>query len=281
MGLNEMLLLRVARRWIAGVDLESAIGDAKEANKKGFGVLLNFLGEEIKDQSSADSQVKEYLALQQAISDNGVNGRASVKLTQFGLGTDERAAEERLERVASNADRLNQPLWVDMEGSSVVEATLRIYTESLAKHKHLGVALQSYMRRSEADLKMLLDRGAWVRLVKGAYREPHDLVFASRREINSSFEKELEMLFERGDHFAVATHDSRLVDKAKKLAESKHVDFEFEMLKGIRNELKEDLVKSGYKVSEYLPYGNQWMAYSRRRITEHPSNVWLLLRSLV
>ncbi|MDV3244870.1 MAG: proline dehydrogenase family protein [Nitrososphaerales archaeon] len=261
--------------------MKSAIGDAQEANKKGFGVLINFLGEEIKDQTKAELQVKEYLALQQAISDNGVNARASVKLTQFGLLTDERAAAERLEKVAANADRLKQPLWVDMEGSSVVEATLRIYTETLARHKQLGVALQSYMRRSEGDLNMLLDKGAWVRLVKGAYKEPRETVFPTRREINMNFEKELEMLFERGDHFAVATHDSKLVDKAKKFAESKHVDFEFVMLKGIRNELKEELVKSGYKVSEYLPYGDQWMAYSRRRMTEHPSNVWLLLRSLV
>jgi proline dehydrogenase len=275
------LLLRVARRWIAGVDLESAIGEALNANARGYGVLINYLGEEIKDPATADRQVEEYLSLQREIGERNVRGCASVKLTQFGLGTDEQGAEDRLERVASNAGSLGQFLWVDIEGSSVLEPTLRIYVAALEKHRDMGIALQSYTRRGEADLKMLLDRGAPVRLVKGAYREPRDFVFPTRKEIDKSFDLELQTLFERGDRFAVATHDSKLVDRAKRLAESKHVDFEFEMLKGIRNELKEELVASGYKVSEYLPYGGSWMAYSRRRVTEHPSNVWLLLRSLV
>jgi proline dehydrogenase len=225
--------------------------------------------------------VNEYLALQKAMAEAQIRGSVSVKLTQFGLAADEMAAAGRLEGVASNAEKMGQALWVDMEGSSVVDATLRTYTSALEKHKRLGVALQAYMRRGEADLKMLLDRGAWVRLVKGAYREPHDVVFSTRDEINRNYEAELALLFDRGDHFAVATHDSRLVETAKRLAESRHVDFEFEMLKGIRNELKEELAESGYRVSEYLPYGNSWMAYSRRRMSEHPSNVWLLLRSLV
>lgn len=281
MGLGDALLFRVAKRWIAGVNLESAIEDAMKANEKGYGVLINHLGEEINDPAAADSQVQEYLALQEAIGNRGIRGCVSVKLTQFGLAAEEQAAAGRLEKVASNAQRLNQALWIDMEGSSVTDSTLRVYAAAFERHKSLGVALQAYMRRSASDLRALLDRGAWVRLVKGAYREPHDIVFPTRREISKNFESELETLFERGEYFAVATHDSRLVEKAKKLAESKHVDFEFEMLKGIRDELKGELVGSGYKVSEYLPYGDSWMAYSKRRMTEHPSNVWLLLRSLV
>ncbi|MDG6898453.1 MAG: proline dehydrogenase family protein [Nitrososphaerota archaeon] len=280
MGPRENLLLKVARRWIAGVDMESAVKDALEANQRGYGVLINHLGEEIKDPATADAEVTEYLALQKAMADAKVSGRVSVKLTQFGLVVDEKAAAARLERVAGGAEQFGQDLWVDMEGSSVVDATLRTYLSSVEKHKKMGLALQAYMRRSESDLKTLVDRGAWVRLVKGAYREPSEIVFPTRAEISRSYEKLLEELFERGDHFAVATHDSKLVEKTKRLAESKHVDFEFEMLKGIRNELKEELAESGYKVSEYLPYGDSWMAYSRRRMTEHPSNVWLLVRSL-
>ena len=281
MGLQELLLLRVARRWIAGVDLETAVKDAQAANKKGIGVVVNFLGEEIKDSSTADTQVQEYLKLQNAIKSNSVNGFASVKLTQLGLGTDDEGARRRLETIAANAESLGQQLFVDMESSSMVDRTLSIYYDRLAKYRGMGLAFQSYLRRSKADLGPLLDKGARIRLVKGAYRESKDIVFPSRKEINQNFIDLMKVLFERGDNFAIATHDGTLVDEAKKLAESKHVDFRFEMLKGIRNELKAELVASGYKVSEYLPYGDRWMAYSKRRVTEHPSNIWLLLRSLV
>ena len=281
MGLKEIFVLRIAKRWIAGADLESAVRDAKKANSKGYGVIANFLGEEIKDQARADAQVDEYFRLQKAISENGIWGAASVKLTQLGLTAGRDAAAARLERLASNAQSLGQWLWVDMENSPVVADTISIYKEALRAHPKLGLALQSYMKRSESDLKSLLDSGAKIRLVKGAYKEPPDVVLRGKAEIRKNFSKLMSMLFERGEFFAIATHDSVLVDEAKKLAESHHVDFEFEMLKGIRDELKADLVKSGYKVSEYLPYGDQWYAYSKRRVTEHPSNVWLLLRSLV
>ena len=281
MGFKETLILRVAKRWISGVGLESALDDAKQANDRGMGAVINFLGEEITEPAMADSQVEEYLKLQQGMHDRSIRGFCSVKLTQFGLGADDEGAARRLDRVSVNSEKLGQKLWIDMEGSAVTGKTIAFYLEALKRHKSLGVALQSYMRRSEKDLGTLLDNGAKVRLVKGAYRESRDAVFATRREVSENFSKLMKMLFEAGDGFAIGTHDSNLVDEAKRLAESKHVDFEFEMLKGIRNELKQELVSSGYKVSEYLPYGDQWFAYSKRRISEHPGNVWLLLRSLV
>jgi proline dehydrogenase len=281
MGLQELLLLRVARRWIAGVDLETAMKDAAAANKKGIGVVVNFLGEEIKDSATSDAQVKEYLRLQDAIASNSINGFASVKLTQLGLGTDDEGARRRLETIATSAESHGQQLFVDMESSSLVDKTLSLYYDRLSKYSGMGLAFQSYLRRSKADLGPLLDKGARIRLVKGAYRESKEIVFPSRKEINQNFTDLMKELFERGDNFAIATHDGALVDAAKKMAESKHVDFRFEMLKGIRNDLKAELVGSGYKVFEYLPYGDRWMAYSKRRVTEHPSNLWLLLRSLV
>jgi len=281
MGLKELLLLRLAKHWISGVDLDSAIADAKKANSRGMGVVVNFLGEEITDPAIAESHAGEYLRLQQRISENGIRGFASVKLTQLGLGADDAGAADRFERIAVNSEKFNQPLWIDMEGSSFTERTLSMYLASLSKHRNLGIVLQSYLRRSESDLPGLLDAGAKVRLVKGAYRESRDVVYPSRKEVSGSFSRLMGTLFDRGDGFAIATHDSALVEEARKLAESKHADFEFEMLKGIRDELKDDLVKSGYRVSEYLPYGDRWFAYSRRRITEHPSNILLLLRSMV
>ncbi len=281
MGLKELVLLRLAKRWISGVDLDSAVKDAQKANAKGMGAVVNFLGEEITDPAAADAAADEYLRLQHAIAEKGVRGFASVKLTQLGLGSDDAGAEARLEKVAANAERLNQALWIDMEGSRFTEDTIAIYAKARERHRDIGIALQAYMRRSEADLKRLLDLEARVRLVKGAYRESRDVVFSSRKEVSANYSKLMVMLFERGDRFAIGTHDSALVEEAKRLAGSKHADFEFEMLKGIRDELKGELVSSGYKLSEYLPYGDRWFAYSKRRITEHPSNIWLLLRSLV
>ena len=281
LGLKETFVLPVAKKWISGVNMDSAMADAKKANSKGIGVLVNFLGEEIKDPAEADAHTTEYLRLQQTMADGGVNGFASVKLTQLGLGSDEQGTRDRLEKIAVNADRLNQLLWVDMENSPVIDATLEIYLDALSRHPRMGVALQAYTRRSESDLKKILDAGGTVRLVKGAYRESHDFIYPSKREINENFAKLLETLFEGGDRFAVGTHDSALIDRAKELAGSRKVDFRFELLKGIRDDMKVELVKSGYNVFEYLPYGDRWYAYSKRRITEHPSNIWLLLRSLV
>lgn len=281
MGLKETFVLPLAKRWISGVNMDSAIEDAKKANSKGIGVVVNFLGEEIKDPSEADANATEYLKLQQSLFDGKINGFASVKLTQLGLGADDSGMATRLEKIAVNSSQLNQLLWVDMEGSAFVDRTLSTYLSFHEKYNNMGLALQSYTRRSEADLKKILDAGGTVRLVKGAYRESPDFVYPTRDEVSKNFTKLMEMLFDRGQGFAIATHDTALLDKARSLSESKHADFRFELLKGIRDDVKEDLVKSGFKVSEYLPYGDRWWAYSKRRVTEHPSNIWLLLRSLV
>lgn len=280
MGAADALLFRVADRWIAGKDQNSLLTEAKRANEKGMGALANYLGEDIKDSATADSHAQEYVTLQNAMASRGMNGCASVKLTQLGLGGDD-GAPRRLELLASNADRLGQFLWVDMESSAVTSSTLEIYTAASAKHRRLGIAIQAYLRRSDSDVRVLLDGGASIRLVKGAYREPKELVYSARREISAGYLSLLRLLFESGDNFAVGTHDQELIAEAKRLAESKHAKFEFQFLKGIRDDLKEELVKSGYRVSEYLPYGASWLAYSRRRLSEHPSNFWLLLRSLV
>lgn len=281
MGLKERVVLPVAKRWIAGADMQSAIEDAKRANSRGIGAIVNFLGEDIRDKALADAHAAEYLSLQQSLSEGGISGFVSVKLTQLGLGADDDGMRSRLERIASNADRFNQLLWIDMEGSAYTEATVRTYVALHEKHPEVGVALQAYTRRGEADLKSILDAGGTVRLVKGAYKESPGFVFPTRDQVRENFERLMGVLFERGDGFAIATHDSFLIDRAKVFADSKHVEFRFELLKGIREELKTDLVESGYKVSEYLPYGDSWYTYSKRRISEHPSNVWLLLRSLV
>jgi proline dehydrogenase len=280
LGLKERVVLPLAKKWIAGVNLDSALEDARAANARGVGVVVNFLGEEIMDQGMADASMQEYLRLQQSLADNRLDGFVSVKLTQLGLAADEEAMRDRLEKIALNAERLSQLLWIDMEGSAFTDRTIINYIDVHKRHPGVGVAIQAYARRSEVDLKAILDARGRVRLVKGAYRESPDFVYPTRAEVSKNFERLMVNLFDRGSGFAIGTHDSVLVDRAKALSEGRHVDFHFELLKGIRDELKDELSKSGYKVYEYLPYGDSWWAYSKRRIGEHPGNIWLLLRSL-
>ncbi len=276
----EGILLRVAKRWICGTDAESALDDARRANGRGMSAVINFLGEDVTDQSVAEANLREYLKMQDGISNNGINGCVSVKLTQFGLDADVVRCEERLSKVAANASRLRQLLWIDMESSRLLDRTLEMYLRARERSANVGVALQAYLRRSEVDLKRLIDGGARIRLVKGAYRESHSLTFTTRVEVTKNYSKLMKTLFERSEDFVIGTHDSRLINEARRLSTSRGVNFEFEMLKGVRDNLKGELVSSGYKVGEYLPYGLEWYRYSRRRISEHPSNILLLIRSL-
>jgi len=271
-----------AKRWIAGKDMETALAKAKEANAKGLGTILNYLGEDGKDPSVAESHYQEYVKLQRAIEAAGIDGCVSVKLTQFGLGVlEDSSVVEKATLLAEEAQAMRRMLWIDMEGSNLTTRTLEMYSDLFKAHKNVGVALQAYLRRSEADLQSLMDIGAKVRLVKGAYREPSEVAFRSREQVTENFIKLLRILFERGEGFAVGTHDSSPIEEAERLHESNpSKKFEFEMLRGIRDDLKLKLAKAGHRVVDYMPYGEEWYPYSIRRIKEHPSNIWLLLRSL-
>jgi len=282
LGILQDLTYGAAKRWIAGKDMEAALAKAKEANAKGLGTILNYLGEDVTDPKVAESNFEEYVKLQRAIGASGIDGCVSVKLTQFGLGVlDDSVVEDKARQLVEEAGGMGCMLWLDMEGSGVTTRTLDIYSRLLEAHKNVGIALQAYLKRSEDDLKRLMDIGGKVRLVKGAYREPSELVFRSRQQVTENYMKLLRVLFERGQGFAVATHDSGPIEEAERLhASSPSTKFEFEMLRGIRDDLKVKLAKEGHRVVDYMPYGEEWYPYSVRRIKEHPSNVWLLLRSI-
>jgi proline dehydrogenase len=280
LGLRRDLVFRIAKRWIAGKDMAAGLAAAKEANGKGFDTLLNFLGEDVTDATVVDHQTTEYVDLQKAIGAGGIKGAVSVKLTQLGLLIDPSQAEETLSGLSSGASTLGQELWLDMESSKFTDQTIQMYQRLLPKNKNVGLALQAYMRRSGDDLGPLLDSGAMIRLVKGAYRESNQVIYPSRRQVSDNYSNLMHRLFERGNNFTIATHDSALIDEARKLSDSSHAKFAFGMLRGIRDELKVELVASGFRVVDYIPYGDQWYEYSIRRMREHPSNIWLLLRSL-
>ncbi len=279
-GLAERLLYRVAKRWIAGYTLEDAVKAAHDSNGRKLQVILNRLGEHTPDRGLIEEYTQEYLRLLDAINDQEVDGTISVKPSQLGLAVDPLLFRSNLERILEKAERAKRFVWLDMENSPYTEATLRVYTELLADHPSLGVCLQANLKRTQKDLQNLLTSEGKVRLVKGAYPEDSSIAYKKRSIIDSNYGRLMEMLFKAGDNFAIATHDTKLIQEAERLSKENNRDFDFAMLKGIRDDLKEKLISQGYQVTEYIPYGPEWYNYSKRRMRERKRNILLLIRSI-
>ncbi len=253
---------------------------ASDANSRGMSAILNYLGEATTDPNAVDSTVGEYLSLMDFMHARKVRGCISAKPTQLGLAINYDTCVKNFRKLAAKASSLGQFMWIDMESIKFAEQTISIYLELFKENRMTGIAIQSYLRRSASDLLHILEKKGKVRLVKGAYHEHEEHAFTAKDEVDANFSALMKMLFESGAFFAVATHDSKLVDEAMKLAGERR-DFEFQMLMGIRDELKQELVERGFSVSEYIPYGNNWLAYSVRRLRERKRNVILLARSLI
>jgi proline dehydrogenase len=278
-NLMERLLFKVARKWVAGFSIDEAMAAAKDANAKGMSAILNFLGEETTKQVDIETNVQEYLSLIDRINSEKVNGCVSAKPTQLGLAIDYELCLSNYRRLAAEASELGQFMWIDMESIKFTEETIAIYMDLFKRYNMTGIAMQSYLRRTASDLLHVLENGGKVRVVKGAYHESEEYAFSTREEVDANYSRLMKTLHESGNFFAIATHDSKLVDEAISLSDKANV--EFQLLMGIRDELKRDLVAKGYSVSEYIPYGAQWLPYSVRRLRERKRNLLLLARSLV
>jgi proline dehydrogenase len=281
-SLIERLLYRVAKKWVAGYSASEAMKTALETNRHRMPAILNFLGEDIMDSKLVDMTVTEYVLLMDLMDKKKVNGCVSVKPTQLGLTIDYDMCLQNFHSLAARARELGQFMWLDMESIKSTEDTIALYLELYREHNMIGIAVQSYLRRSASDLLHIIECGGKVRLVKGAYRESEEHVFVTNEEVNANYLKLMKMLFENdNNYFAIATHNSDLIAEATRLDKGKDTKFEFQMLKGIRDELKLELVTKGFTVAEYIPYGSQWLPYSVRRIMERKRNLLLLARSLI
>lgn len=278
-GLMERLLFRVAKKWVAGYGAGEAVAAALGANSRGMSAILNFLGEDTTDVSAVEHTVSEYLTLMDMMHARKVQGCVSAKPTQLGLAIDYELCLQNFRRLADRARELGQFLWLDMESVKFAEDTIAIYLKLFDQYDRTGVAIQAYLRRSASDLLHILEHGGKVRLVKGAYHEQEEHAFSTREQVDASYVKLMKMLFESKSYFAIATHDSNLIEEAIRM--SGNSKFEFQMLMGIRDELKGELVSRKFAVSEYIPYGSQWLPYSVRRIRERKRNLLLLARSLI
>ena len=296
--LMERLLLRLVKKWAAGGDVEDALIAAKNCNMKGQKAILNYLGEDLTEEERIIRTIKEYSNLLERLYLSQIEGCISVKPSQLGLSVSYELCLKNLRALTKRAIEFGRFIWIDMESSKYTDDTLMLYLELLGHHHDIGVVLQSALRRSASDLLHLIEVGGKVRLVKGAYHENEQIAFASHDEVNANYIKLLDILFNRNYKvekrllnkesedlkFAVATHDSKLIEHTIGLWKTSKIgikNFEFEFLKGIRDELKRDLVEEGFRVAEYIPYGDEWLPYSIRRLRERKRNIFSLARSLV
>jgi proline dehydrogenase len=285
--LLERVLFKLSKKWIAGYSNTDAIAGARKSNQNGMTAILNYLGEANTEKYRIDSSVSEYLTLLDLLKSKNVRGSISVKPTQIGLSVGYDVCLENFTKISEKAKQTGHFMWIDIESCSFVEATLSIYLEILRKNRDTGVAIQSYLRRSESDLLHLMENSANLRIVKGAYREEKHEAYQSNNEITQNFSRLMKLVFKESSYkgiVAIATHDSKLVDEALALStkgSERMKNLQFQFLKGVRDELKQQLVKKGYAVLEYIPYGEKWLEYSLRRIRERKRNIFLLARSLI
>jgi proline dehydrogenase len=276
----ERLFYRIAKRWIAGYTLRDAINSARDANNRKMQALINRLGEHTPDRNLIQRYVEEYLNLLEAIQNEKLLATISIKPSQIGLTADATLYRDNLLKIVAKAEEEGRFVWIDMENSPYTESTIEIYCELLSTHKDLGLCLQANMKRSETDLKDLLPRGGKIRLVKGAYPENRQIAFKHGNELNANYLRLMRILFEEAGFFAIGTHDEKMINEAEKLSRKHNANFEFQLLKGIRDDLKSKLIRDGFKVSEYIPYGPEWYNYSKRRMRERKRNILLLIRSI-
>lgn len=275
-----------AKRFVAGVNREEALDMVHELNETGLAVTLDYLGESVSTREEAEEGTEEAVALFQDIAQKRLNANVSVKLTQLGLDLDGDFCLHNMNKVAAAAKEHHNFVRIDMEDSPRVTATLNIF-HTLAKrygHKHIGVVIQSYLYRSESDIRHLGDAGANVRLVKGAYREPKSVAFADKKKVDDNFIHLAKRHLSKGCYTAIATHDERMIAATKQFIQAHgipHDQFEFQMLYGVRRDLRKQLTEEGYKVRVYTPYGEDWYPYFTRRIAERPANAWFVLKGIL
>jgi proline dehydrogenase len=287
---------QMARRFVAGETIEQAIAAVGFLHTRGLTATLDFLGESIATTTEAQRAADEYLLALDRIADSRARANVSLKLTQFGLELDQASCTSNVRRVVERAMQSGNFVRVDMEGTPHTDRTLAMVRELRREFDCIGVVLQAYLYRTKTDLVALADAGTRIRLCKGAYQEPPDKAFPSKREVDENYVALAKLLLDRSANAsagndgripplaALATHDERMIAASTSYAAQRAIpreQFEFQMLYGVRRELQERLVKEGFAVRVYVPYGTSWYPYFMRRLAERPANVWFFLRSLL
>ncbi len=271
----------LARRFVAGDDVTDAIDAVRALNAEGLKVTLDNLGEDSRDQAQALAAAEENLSMLRRIAESGVDANISLKLTQLGLAFDERLAKDSLLRIVEEAERCKNFVRIDMEGSQWTQKTLDLFYSLHDRHPGVGIVLQASLRRTEADVKDAVARGARVRLCKGAYKEAVSVAFSDRKEVDANYDA-CARLLAKAPAPAIATHDDARITAALKAFDAAGLarsDYELQMLYGIRSKRARELRAQGRIVRIYVPYGTHWLPYFYRRIRERKENLLFVLRN--
>lgn len=283
---KSFLFKGLVRRFIAGDTLDEALRTAEDLASRGFGVSLDYLGENTSTAEEANQAKATYIDMLERIASSSCASKTniSIKLTQCGLDIGRDFCVATLKEVLSRADQLGLFVRVDMEGSRYTEQTVDILAEVFEDHKNTGTVLQTYLYRTPKDVERLVGLGMRLRLVKGAYLEPTTVAYSKKADVDQAYRDLSQKLLDSGIYHGLATHDESIIAFVKDYVQKKGIDkskaFEFQMLYGIRRDLQESLLKEGYNVRVYLPYGDQWYPYFTRRLAERPANVFFILKSL-
>ena len=287
---NNRIAKFFARRFVAGETLEEALDAVRALNAKGISASLDELGESVTNEAEARRTRDSYLRILDEIASAKLNANVSVKLTALGLDISEELCVTLMQDLLERARKHGTFVRIDMEGSAHTALTLRLFEERFypSYREQVGIVLQSYLYRTAADVERAIELKCRVRLCKGAYKEPATVAFPDKKDVDGNYEKCMHALMQRGKYPGIATHDEALLDDAKAFASANAITrerFEFQMLYGVRRDLQEALVREGYRMRVYVPFGTQWYPYLMRRLAERPANILFLtgniLRELV
>lgn len=278
---------QVANRFVAGETIARALEATRELNKNGMLVTLDYLGESVEETAVAIQARNQIITLLDRIAESGVEAGVSIKLSQLGLKLGQQLALDNARRILDRAKKHGNFIRIDMEESAMTDATLSIYHKLRDEegYKNIGIVIQAYLYRSEADVQQLIDDGASVRLCKGAYAEPETIAFPEKGDTDTNYIRLMQLMFgknaqENGLRLAIASHDERMIQATMDYANLANIEpseFEFQMLYGVRRELQKQLVEKGYQVRVYIPYGEAWYPYFTRRLAERPANLWFFM----
>lgn len=283
------LARRVARRFVAGETCKDAVEAIRPLNQQGITATADHLGENVANEAEARRAAKDYIALIDCLDEAGVDSWISLKLTQLGLDLSETLCLELMRRILDHAHARNLVVTIDMEGSAYTQSTLTIFhvLHDEDGYQNVRVVVQSYLYRNDDDVDTLVESGAGVRLVKGAYREPPEIAYPDKADTDAGFVRQMKALLDatkqNGGYPAIATHDDAIIDEAKEYVAGQEIPpdaYEFQMLHGIRRDMQTALVEEGYRMRVYVPYGTEWYPYFMRRLAERPANLLFFVANL-
>ena len=280
---NSPMGQKMSRRFVAGTTVEDLMAATQEVNRRGMSVSVDNLGENVTNVEEARHSEKLYHQLFDLITERKLDANVSLKLTHMGLDVDEKLCREIVSGLAEHAARVNSFVRVDMEGSPYTQKTLDFVHELHSRHPgKVGGVIQAYLYRSEKDVQDLLAQRIRIRLCKGAYKEPASIAFQKKADVDANYVKLTKILIKSGVYHGIATHDENIIRETTAFAKAEKIPaeaFEFQMLYGIRRDLQEQLVKDGWRLRVYIPFGTEWYPYFMRRLAERPANVLFIAKN--